>query len=131
MLSREGDHFPPRLPERGSGRAEGAHERLMRGGVDDRVGVGNLDGGGDLGEVVDVEGGGRGAAEAVSRVVGGALGAGGAREDVQEGGEAVGDGAMEEEALLMHQPRLPTPISVRTQPSPLRLVTIPIFIREN
>jgi hypothetical protein len=45
--------------------------------------------------------------------------------------EAVGDGAMEEEALLMHQPRLPTPISVRTQPSPLRLVTIPIFIREN
>ena len=69
MLSGEGAHFLPRLPERSSGRAEGAHEHLVRGGVDDCSGVGDLNGGGDLGEVMDVEGGGRGAAEAVRRVL--------------------------------------------------------------
>ena len=62
-------------------------EHARAGGVEDGLGVGGLDGGGDVGDVVCEEGAGGRAALAVSRVVGGAGEAGLAREEAEDGHE--------------------------------------------
>ena len=59
-------------------------EHARAGGVEDGLGVGGLDGGGDVGNVVREEAAGGRAALAVSRVVGGAGKARMAREEAED-----------------------------------------------
>jgi hypothetical protein len=59
-------------------------EHARAGGVEDGLGVGGLDGGGDVDNVVREEAAGGRAALAVSRVVGGAGEAGLAREEAED-----------------------------------------------
>ena len=80
----------------------------MGGGDEHGVGVGHLDGGGDVGDVVGEEGLGGGAAFAVAGVVGGALEPGLPGEDAERGHEdgaerAGGLGMVEADAVALGQ----------------------------
>jgi len=94
-------------------------EHARAGGVEDGLGVGGLDGGGDVGNVMREEAAGGRAALAVSRVVGGAGEARLAREEAEDGHEGVMNEAASAPVVSATSRETPTPLERASAYCPL------------